>query len=357
MESPGQKAPDPRLQPTPDYGTLGPGSDINPAAASNAGADPTAHPSALASPLFVPARNAAKPAPQAALAVVAIAVGIALAAPLIAMGGPHKAWQRFQDWLSLQGKPEAASPAILSEHDLDRLDRQPAQKAAELLLERALNHYDGANDQIAQRVDQWHGRLKMTPNLNALISAALNSNDLRVRAAGIELQLAAYNIPKTPAEGQQMRDLASSADHTTKIWALWTLGALANRGVEPDSITETLVGHLKDDDASSRQWAVEGLALVGSDATILPLLGTFRDDPSPAVRERAACSLAQSGMLTQDQRMTAVPTILTYTDDPSLDARTHTWAFQALRDITAQNLPNDPSAWRDWFQSRSQQAR
>jgi len=72
------------------------------------------------------------------------------------------------------------------------------------------------------------------------------------------------------------------------------------------------------------------------------------------VRERAACSLAQSGMLTQDQRMTAVPTILTYTDDPALDAQTHTWAFQALRDITGQNLQNDPAAWRDWWQSRGQ---
>jgi HEAT repeat protein len=262
--------------------------------------------------------------------------------------------QRFEDWLSLRGKPEAASPAVLSEHDLERLDREPAQKQADQILERAINHYDGANDQIAERVGRWRGRLKLTADLNALMSTALNSNDLRVRAAGIEVELAAYNVAKTHAEAVRLEEMAGSNDHASKIWALWMLGAVANRGVDRDAITETLIAHLKDEDAASRQWAVEGLALVGSDATITPLLGAFRDDASPTVRERAACSLAQSGMLTQDQRMTAVPTILTYTDDPALDAQTHTWAFQALRDITGQNLQNDPAAWRDWWQSRGQ---
>jgi HEAT repeat protein len=355
MELPGQNAPDPRLQPTPDYGTLGPGSDVKADTGSNAKSTFGFRPA-----FKVPATPGqdgggtqnVRRSTKHQLAGLAIGIGIALAMPLVAVGGMQNAWERLQELLSLHGKPESASPAILSEHDLDRLDRQPAQKQAELLLERALNHYEGANDQIATRVDRWHGRLKMTPNLRALVDAALNSNDLRVRAAGIELQLAAYNIAKTAAEGQRMRGLASASDHTTKIWALWTLGALANRGVEPEAITDTLVAHLKDDDAGDRQWAVEGLALVGSDATIAPLLAAFHDDASPVVRERAACSVAQSGMLTQEQRMTAVPQILTFTDDPALDAQTHTWAFQALRDITGQNLPSEAGAWREWWQGR-----
>jgi len=67
------------------------------------------------------------------------------------------------------------------------------------------------------------------------------------------------------------------------------------------------------------------------------------------VRERAACSLAQSGMLTKEQRMTAVPTLLNYMDDPSLDATTHGWVFQALRDITGACLGSDHASWRSWW--------
>jgi hypothetical protein len=69
------------------------------------------------------------------------------------------------------------------------------------------------------------------------------------------------------------------------------------------------------------------------------------------VRERAACSRAESGMFTHDQRMTAVPQLLNYTDDPALDAQTRGWAFQALTDITHQRLPRDSAAWRNWYET------
>jgi hypothetical protein len=32
------------------------------------------------------------------------------------------------------------------------------------------------------------------------------------------------------------------------------------------------------------------------------------------------------------------------------DAQTRSWVFQALRDITGQTLPPDPSRWRLWYQ-------
>ena len=98
-----------------------------------------------------------------------------------------------------------------------------------------------------------------------------------------------------------------------------------------------------------RYWAVEGLAYLGTDETIEPLLRVFHDDPSPMIRERAACSLAQSGMLNKKQRMTAVPTLLDYAGDMSLDEETRGWVFQALRDITGQALPRDVAAWRQWY--------
>ncbi len=77
----------------------------------------------------------------------------------------------------------------------------------------------------------------------------------------------------------------------------------------------------------------------------------MHNDPSPIVRERAACSLAESGMLTHQQRLIAVPQLINYSDDPALDAQTRSWAFQALADITKQRLPNDSAAWRNWYQT------
>jgi hypothetical protein len=94
---------------------------------------------------------------------------------------------------------------------------------------------------------------------------------------------------------------------------------------------------------------VEGLAYLGTDETIVPLLEIFHNDPSRMIRERAACGLAQSGMLSEKQRRSAVPKLLDFTDDPALDQETRTWVFQALRDITGQSLPHDAAAWRSWF--------
>ena len=88
------------------------------------------------------------------------------------------------------------------------------------------------------------------------------------------------------------------------------------------------------------------------DAVIEPLLAIFHDDRSAMIRERAACSLAQSGMLDAQQRRQAVPRLLDYTEDYSLDPETRGWVFQALRDITGQTLPPDPAAWRLWHQSQ-----
>jgi len=74
--------------------------------------------------------------------------------------------------------------------------------------------------------------------------------------------------------------------------------------------------------------------------------------PALEIEERAACGLAQSGMLNREQRRTALPRLLDYAEDPSLDSDTHKWVFQALRDITGQTLPHDAAAWRQWYDSR-----
>ena len=63
-----------------------------------------------------------------------------------------------------------------------------------------------------------------------------------------------------------------------------------------------------------------------------------------ARRER----LAQSGMLTKQQRLTAVPTLLKYGEDPSLDSNTRDWVYQALRNITGARYGTNAGEWREW---------
>src|SRR5882672_10190632 len=278
----------------------------------------------------------------------AVAVGILLAV-FFATGNARATIEQVTKFLILQGKPEPASPAVLSQHEIEGLDRQTPQQQAELLLERAVNHYEGANVQIAARVEGWAGKLKLTPRLNSLITTALNSNDLRVRAAGIELDLKAMGAVKAPASVERLAQQAESGPRSQRVWALWELGLLGNRGVGPERVNEILVSQLQDSDPEIRHWAVEGLAYLGTNETIAPLLQTFHDDSSPMVRERAGCSLAQSGMLTQEQRHSVIPRLLDYADDASLDPQTHGWVYQALRDITGKNLPNDSSSWRNWY--------
>ena len=307
----------------PDYGSLGPNSDLGAKAASPRSAVP--------------------------LRLLAVFIGFLFALPFVATGTVRAALEEVAQFLSITGKPKAASPAVLSEHETEKLNESSPQAQAQLLLERAINHYQGATDQIANRVDGWRGHLKMTPPLHSLFTTALNSNDLRVRAAAIEIDLAALNLSKTPATLDQFVVQADSGDQKTQVWALWTLGLLGNRGVEPERASQVLMAHVHDSNQNVRYWAVEGLAYLGTDEVIPVLLQIFHDDPSPTIRERAACGLAQSGMLSEQQRRTAIPQLLDFADDSSLDAQTHSWVYQALRDITGQSLPNDPGAWRNWY--------
>ena len=170
-----------------------------------------------------------------------------------------------------------------------------------------------------------------------------------MRAATIQLDLAAMNVGQDAASVDRLVAQADSSDHATRIWAIWTLGLVGNRSQQRERITDLLIAHLADSDVDSRHWAVEALSYVGTDDTIPSLLKTMHDDPAPAVRERAACALAESGMFTNQQRRTAVPTLLSYAEDPSLDVATHAWTYHALRDITAQHLPDDAGAWRKWY--------
>jgi hypothetical protein len=278
--------------------------------------------------------------------VLAGAIGM-LGAMLVASSrSPHPVWAQFTQAAS----PPKTAPA--SEKDLGELDRMKPQKQAETLLELAVGHSPRAVEQISSRVDRWNGRVEWNSQIATLTTAALNSNDMRVRESGVEVELAAYGLAKNEQSLEYLLRTVESSDHRQKAWALWALGLMANRGVETGRIVEVLNSHLRDADPDSRRWAVEGLALSGSDDAIRPLLATMRDDRSPMVRERAACSVAESGLFTQEQRMTAVPQLLSYTEDFAVDAQTRQWAFQALGDVAHQRLGNNTRAWRRWYEQQ-----
>jgi hypothetical protein len=266
-------------------------------------------------------------------------------------GSLRAAWEPIVRFVSLQDAPKPASANVLSEHEIAALGEMSPQNQAELLLERAINHYRGANDQIAARVGGWRGRITLEGRLNNLFVTAINSDDLTVRVAGIEVDIAARNLTKDSSMVDRLEPVARFGEQGPRANALWDLALVGNRGVDPDRVADILLSSIHDENVNIRYWAVEGLAYLAIDAAVAPLLDVFHDDSSSMIRERAACGLAQSGMFSAEQRRTAVPRLLDFAGDGALDAETRTWVFQALRDITGQSLPHDATLWRKWYDS------
>jgi hypothetical protein len=264
-------------------------------------------------------------------------------------GSLRAAWEPIARFVSLQDAPKPASANVLSEHEIAALDGMPPQSQAELLLERAINHYDGANVQIAARVDSWRGHITLDGRLHNLFMTAINSDDLTVRVAGIEVDIAGRNLSKDSSTVDRLEPIARFGEQGPRANALWDLALIGSRGIDPARVAEILLSSVLDENVNIRYWAVEGLAYLATDAAIAPLLDVLHDDSSPMIRERAACGLAQSGMFSAEQRRTAVPRLLDFAEDGALDAETRTWIFQALRDITGQSLPHDATRWRQWY--------
>ena len=254
--------------------------------------------------------------------------------------------------LQLSGSPVAASSALLSEHELEEIDQMSAQDQVMRLLERTINHYSGAGEEIEKRADTWLGKIHRTPELEKLTDVAYNSSDLRVRAAALEIWRIEAGFHKTPEAVAEITHSASTSPDQ-KYFFLSHLGILGNRGVEPRKVFDTLKLYVHDPDGDVRAAAINGLALLGTEDTIAPLLEIFRNDTSYDLRERAACSLADAGMLTRELRRTSVPELVRFSQDPGLDQTTKKWVYQALREITQQQIGDDPSAWLGWYGAES----
>lgn len=263
-------------------------------------------------------------------------------------GSLGAAWEPIARVIGLRQPPVPASANVLSEHEIDILDTLSPQQQASLLLERSINHYRGANEQIAARVDAWRGRITLDDRLDHLFKTAINSDDLTVRVAGIEVDIAARSLVKDVSTVDRLEVIARTGEQGPRVNAMWGLALIGNRGVAQERVFDILMSSLQDPNENIRYWAVEGLAYLAIDASLAPLLEVFRDDPLPMIRERAACGLAQSGMFSAAQRRTVVPQLIELAADGALDDTTRGWVFQALRDITGESLPRDADAWRAW---------
>lgn len=268
-------------------------------------------------------------------------------------GSLTAAWDPVARMLGLGQPAMPASANVLSEHEIEGLDAMPPQAQATLLLERSINHYRGANEQIAARVNRWRGQISLDDRLNQLFVTAINSDDVQVRIAGIEVCLAARNVMKDVSTVDRLEETARTGGQGPRVNAMWDLALIGNRGVAQERVFDILMSGIHDPNENIRYWAVEGLAYLAVDASIEPLLAVFHDDPLPSIRERAACGLAQSGMFTATQRRRAVAPLIAFAADGALDETTRGWVFQALRDITGATLPRDAKAWERWYHDAS----
>jgi HEAT repeat protein len=244
-------------------------------------------------------------------------------------------------------KVAAATVPVRSPH---RSNDGSMQARAESLLQQVASGDSAAADTVLEQASAWVGKTTRTNRTDQLITTAINLPDIRSRQAALEAELAFDGISKDDAG---LNFLTSSVgDPTRRVWALWLLGALGNRGVDPVHTAKIVASYLDDPNVNVRASAVNGLALIATDETIPMLLDRFRNDASPIVQERAACDIAESGMYKKAQRLAAAESLIRWLDDPQLAAQQRAWDIQALGDISGQHLGTDAAAWRTWYESK-----
>jgi len=149
-----------------------------------------------------------------------------------------------------------ASDPRANNTDAEVISHLAPQQQAEHLLELAIHRPDQSLGLIHKNLDSWRGHLQDTDQLFHLVLAALDSNDPRVRGAAVEIDLVANNLRKSPQSLAKLLNQIHN-DPDSRYLALWRLGALGNRGVEPATVLATLLRYSHDSNQQTRFWAVE----------------------------------------------------------------------------------------------------
>lgn len=222
------------------------------------------------------------------------------------------------------------------------------QAEAEQVLSRVAAGEQAAADEVLAKSSDWTGKTHRTAKSEQYVSVGINSRDLHTRAAALQAELALDGIPLNDSGLTEVERNLGNPEQ--RVWALWMLGALGSRGVDPAHVSKIVGSYLTDPRVDVRASAVDALALVATDETVPLVLDRFRNDPSPIVQERAACDVAESGMYSHEQRMAAAASLIPWLDDSLLSPQQHVWTVQALGDISGQRLGDDSAAWRTWYE-------
>jgi hypothetical protein len=157
----------------------------------------------------------------------------------------------------------------------------------------------GAADEVLAHSAEWTGQTQRSPKADQSILTALDLPDIHSREAALAAELALDAVPQNEAGLSQLKE--ALGDPSQRVWALWMLGALGNRGVDPEH-TAKISSPIWDpgERTSPRgEWSLPAR----TDETVVPRLDRFQNDPSPVVQERAARGLATGA--TRDQRDSA----------------------------------------------------
>jgi HEAT repeat protein len=254
--------------------------------------------------------------------------------------------------IRLPGDKVGGTTEKLSEVEREMVEALPPQQQAERLLQYAISHQVGATDEIKARVKGWRGVITMSASMATLADVARNGADLRVRAAAIEIELAATNMAKTAGQVDVLLSRIAANPKDTR-WEIYTLGLLGNRGVETARIHDELRALARSEEFMVRYQAYAAIANLGTDESVADLVTAFHHDSSAEVQiDGGGCGLAHCGMLTRAQRMLAIPGLLEMVEDKLLDSRIRTYGYKALREITDEILPDDSRQWRDWYAAK-----
>jgi hypothetical protein len=284
-----------------------------------------------------------------ALARLLILAAIVPATPVAAQSLPNEI---VGHKIRVPGDKVDGTTGKLSEVERLIVEGLPPQQQAERLLQYAISHHVGATDEIKARVRDWRGAITTSPAMQTLLDVARNGADLRVRAAAIEIELAAANLAKTAGQVDVLLARITQSPKDAR-WEIYMLGLLGNRGVETDRIHGELRALARADEAVARYQAYAAIANLGTDDSVADLVAAFHHDPSAMVQiDGGGCGLAHCGMLTRAQRMMAVPGLLEMIADNALDRVIRTYAYRALREITDENLPDEAQHWREWYATK-----
>src|SRR5258708_3403388 len=137
-----------------------------------------------------------------------------------------------------------------------------AQVQAEALFKRLASGDAAAADSILSLSDDRTGKTQRTPATSQFLSSAINSPNAHIREAAIQAELALEGITRDEIGLNNLE--GAVGDPRQRLWALWLMGALGNRGVNPDHAAKLIESFLNDANVYVRATAVDGMSMVAT---------------------------------------------------------------------------------------------